>query len=245
MSSVSWLPHYGTIISLLQTVTLNWVLSPLCQPKCSSMYPILICWMVKCLNGAICMNAAEHYIIYIVCIQNIQSYTLSLLLLWYKQRAFSDVKVFNPFAKSYRDIPLTKCYKRCEQQKKRTYKERIHKVKHGPFTPLIFSTQGGMRRQQPCASVLPPFCQARDQNRIPGQSTGSDAGLDLLFSGRRSCAWKGPLLPSALHQEQHKELWFSSGPRNQRGEDPNNYCYSILLTTLLITIVTVLLCCSV
>ena len=43
-----------------------------------------------------------------------------------KQRAFFDVKVFNPFAKSYRDIPLTKCYKRCEQQKKRAYEERIH-----------------------------------------------------------------------------------------------------------------------
>ena len=42
-----------------------------------------------------------------------------------KQRAFFDVKVFNPFAKSYRDIPLTKCYKRCEQQKKRAYEERI------------------------------------------------------------------------------------------------------------------------
>ena len=36
-----------------------------------------------------------------------------------KQRAFFDVKVFNPFAKSYLDIPLPKCYKRCEHQKKR------------------------------------------------------------------------------------------------------------------------------
>ena len=106
------------------------------------------------------MNAAEHYIIYIVCIQNIQFYTLALLLLWYKQRTFFDVKVFNPFAKSYRDIPLTKCYKRREQQKKRTYKERIHKVKHGPFTPLIFSTQGGMSKEtttmcKRLASLLP------------------------------------------------------------------------------------------
>ena len=31
-----------------------------------------------------------------------------------KERAFIDVKVFNPFAKSYQDTPLTKCYRRCE-----------------------------------------------------------------------------------------------------------------------------------
>ena len=64
-----------------------------------------------------------------------------------KQRAFFDVKVFNPFAKSFRDIPLAKCYKRCEQQKKRAYEERIREVEHGSFTPLIFSTQGGMSKE--------------------------------------------------------------------------------------------------
>ena len=65
----------------------------------------------------------------------------------WKQRAFFDVKVFNPFDKSYRDIPLTKCYKRCEQQKKRAYEKRIREVEHGSFTPLIFSTQGGMSKE--------------------------------------------------------------------------------------------------
>ena len=64
-----------------------------------------------------------------------------------RQRAFFDVKVFNPFAKSFRDIPLMKCYKRCEQQKKRAYEERIREVEHGSFTPLIFSAQGGMSKE--------------------------------------------------------------------------------------------------
>ena len=32
----------------------------------------------------------------------------------WKERAFVDVKVFNPFAKSYQDTLLTKCYRRCE-----------------------------------------------------------------------------------------------------------------------------------
>ena len=53
-----------------------------------------------------------------------------------KQKAFFDVKVFNTFAKSYQDIPLTKCYKRCEQQKKRAYKESIHEVENGSFSPF-------------------------------------------------------------------------------------------------------------
>ena len=61
----------------------------------------------------------------------------------WKERAFVDVKVFNPFAKSYRDTSLTKCYKRCEQQKKSAYEERIREVEHGSFTPLFISTQVG------------------------------------------------------------------------------------------------------
>jgi len=64
-----------------------------------------------------------------------------------KQRAFFDVKVLNPFAKGYRDISLTKCYKWCEQQKKKACKEHIREVEHGSFTPLIFSTQGGMSKE--------------------------------------------------------------------------------------------------
>ena len=115
-----------------------------------------------------------------------------------KQRAFFDVKVFNPSAKSYRDIPVLKCYKRCGQQKKRAYEERIHEVEHGSFlhsTHFLNTKWYELRRQQPCTGVLPPFCQARDQNRIPGRSTGSDTGLDLLFSDQWSCAWEGPAPP--------------------------------------------------
>ena len=163
-------------------------------------------------------------------------------------KGFLDVKAFSPFAKSYRDIPLMKCYKRCEQQKKRAYEECIRRVEHGSFTPLIFSTHKAawVRRQQPCTSVLPPFYQARDQNRIPNRSTRSDAGLDLLFSNWRSCAWEGPAPPICTSSgTQSRGLWFSNGPHNQPGEDLNNCCYSTILTTLIITIVTVLSCCTV
>ena len=77
-----------------------------------------------------------------------------------KERAFFDVKLFNPFVKSYQDTPLTKCYKRCEQQKRRdAYEERIREVEHGSFTPLIISTQGAMSKETTTSrSALPPSC---------------------------------------------------------------------------------------
>ena len=40
------------------------------------------------------------------------------------QRAFFDVRVFNPFAQSYRTTSLTQCYKRNEMEKRRAYDER-------------------------------------------------------------------------------------------------------------------------
>ena len=99
-----------------------------------------------------------------------------------RQRAFFDVKVFNPFAKSFRDTPLTKCYKRCEQQKKRAYEECIREVEHGSFTPLTFSTQGGMSKETTTMyKRLASLIQARDHNHILAPSTGSDVGSDLLF----------------------------------------------------------------
>ena len=48
-----------------------------------------------------------------------------------RQRAFFDVRVFNPLAPSHRNNPLAKCYRMNEQQKKRAYDERIRVVEHG------------------------------------------------------------------------------------------------------------------
>ena len=61
-----------------------------------------------------------------------------------RQRAFFDVRVFNPFAPSHRNTPLTQCYRRNEMEKRRTYEERIREIEHGSFSPLVFSTSGGM-----------------------------------------------------------------------------------------------------
>ena len=67
------------------------------------------------------------------------------------QRAFFDVRMFNPFARIYVNSPLSTCYKRNEADKRRNYDERVREIEHGSFTPLIFSTAGGMG---PAGSVV-------------------------------------------------------------------------------------------
>ena len=59
-------------------------------------------------------------------------------------RAFFDVRVFNPTAQSYSNQTLKATHKTNENSKKREYAERVLKVEHGTFTPLVFSCLGGM-----------------------------------------------------------------------------------------------------
>ena len=59
------------------------------------------------------------------------------------ERAFFDVRVFNPYAPSNRQS-LRACYKKHENQKKRAYEQRIRKIEHGSFTPLVMSLTGGL-----------------------------------------------------------------------------------------------------
>ena len=54
------------------------------------------------------------------------------------QRAFFDVRVFNPNARSNRELQLASVYRRQEREKYRKYEQRIREVKLGSFTPLVF-----------------------------------------------------------------------------------------------------------
>ena len=60
------------------------------------------------------------------------------------EKAFIDVRVFNPSAKSNQTASFTSVYRRHEQEKKRSYEQRIREVEHATFTPLVMSTTGGM-----------------------------------------------------------------------------------------------------
>ena len=64
---------------------------------------------------------------------------------WERQRsAFFDVRVCHPNADSYRDLDLKQIYKQHENDKKRFYTQRVMDVEQGTFTPLVFTTTGGM-----------------------------------------------------------------------------------------------------
>lgn len=67
---------------------------------------------------------------------------------WVKgQMAYADVRVFNPLAKCHKNLTLQVAHKKNENEKKRSYNERIIHVDHGSFTPLVFSCFGGMSRE--------------------------------------------------------------------------------------------------
>ena len=61
-----------------------------------------------------------------------------------KKLAFFDVRVFNPFARRYSGLTLSQAYKTNESEKKRHYNDRVMSIEHGTFTPLVFSSSGGM-----------------------------------------------------------------------------------------------------
>ena len=64
---------------------------------------------------------------------------------WVKgSKAYFDIRVFNPLAKSYNNQTLKAAHRTNEAAKKREYGERVLNVEHGTFTPLVFSSFGGM-----------------------------------------------------------------------------------------------------
>ena len=60
------------------------------------------------------------------------------------QRSFLDVRIFSPFAPTYAALSLPSVHRRHEMEKRRHYDERIRVVQMGSFTPLVFSSSGGM-----------------------------------------------------------------------------------------------------
>ena len=62
------------------------------------------------------------------------------------QRAFSNVRVFNPCAQSNRNPELSAVHQRHEREKRRAYQQRVCEVERGSFMPLVFSTAGGRGR---------------------------------------------------------------------------------------------------
>ena len=61
-----------------------------------------------------------------------------------KDAAYFDIKVVSPFARSNLNKPHKTLFHEAEQQKDREYKARINQIEQADFTPLVFTTAGGM-----------------------------------------------------------------------------------------------------
>ena len=59
----------------------------------------------------------------------------------------SCVKVCHPNAVSYRELEPQQIYHIHENEKKRLYSKRVLDIEHGTFTPLVFTTTGGMGKE--------------------------------------------------------------------------------------------------
>ena len=62
-------------------------------------------------------------------------------------RAFFDIRVLHPGAPTNRSKSIPQMYNHHEQEKKRSYNTRINEVEKGTFSPLVFSTTGGMGKE--------------------------------------------------------------------------------------------------
>ena len=63
---------------------------------------------------------------------------------YHHSKLFFDVRVYNPNSPAYRGSELATCYRRHEREKQRAYEQCVREIEYGSFTPLVFSTAGGM-----------------------------------------------------------------------------------------------------
>ena len=84
------------------------------------------------------------------------------------QKAFLDVRVFNPLAGRYGNSNISKAYEINEKEKKRAYNERVQEIEQGQFAPLVFSAMGGMSRE--CDRFYKRSCELlADKHKVSPQ----------------------------------------------------------------------------
>ena len=63
------------------------------------------------------------------------------------EKTFLDIRVMHPNCPTYINKEISQVYKTHEREKKRAYNERVIQVEKGSFTPVVFSTFGGMGQE--------------------------------------------------------------------------------------------------
>ena len=104
------------------------------------------------------------------------------------ERTFYDIRVFNPHVRSNRSSSssLASVYTKHEQEKRRSYEERVREVEHGTFLPLVFSTTGG------CGKAASTFFKRlghmlADKRKEPFSTTMAWLRTLISFALVRSC----------------------------------------------------------
>ena len=128
------------------------------------------------------------------------------------KRAFFDVCVFNPHA-SLNNQPLSTCYRKHENAKKRAYDQRIREIEHGTFTSFVPHQGHG----DCCYSLLQEAClyDCSEEGSIVQQNHVLVEMLTLFCSSpfinpmptRGSLSWRTGYLATAA----------TSGPGDLRG----------------------------
>ena len=102
------------------------------------------------------------------------------------QRAFFDIRVFDPFAPSYAKKSLTSLMKQNEKEKKRKYGARIREIEKGSFTPLVFTVTGGCGKE--CDTVMKKLAtMIADKTHNTHSSVMSWMRTQISFTLLRSC----------------------------------------------------------
>ena len=79
------------------------------------------------------------------------------------ERTMFDVRVFNPFVPSNRNLTLPSVYRKHEQEKRRKYERRVLEVEHSSFVPVVFATTGGQGKAASAlfARIASKLCEKR------------------------------------------------------------------------------------
>jgi hypothetical protein len=102
------------------------------------------------------------------------------------QRAFFDVRVFDPFAPSYAKKSITTLFKENEREKKKKYGRRIREIEKSTFTPLVFSVSGGCGKE--CDTVLKKLAtMISERTGNTRAAIMNSIRIELSFSLLRSC----------------------------------------------------------
>ena len=101
------------------------------------------------------------------------------------EMAYFDVNVFSPFAKSHKGCSLETLFKKQEERKKVKYNDRVIKVEHGSFTPVVMSAFGGFGRESSCfmSKLVEKIAEKQDTERsVVANYVRSKVSFELVRS---------------------------------------------------------------